>query len=370
MRSAGRGSGRRGRLVAVVVVMLVAAGPAATRAGERPDLGTARRRAEHLAQRIDGARGAAERLQRRVLDLAERVRELTDALDGSQARLGAAQRATASARQRYEGLRASLADRAVEAFVTLAPANDLAYLLGADSPDDMADRMTMLAWVQSEDERLAAAVEAEATALAAEEADLEEEAARGVRLLADLAAHRARMVAAFAEQQRQLELLESAGREAESLVDRLERRLAMRTGALPFGRWAELLLERIEAPACRDNLIVTVAWQANEFTEARWNPLATTHDMPRATVFNEVGVRNFVSLAQGLRATEETLVGGAATYGYGAILDALGRCAPAFETAETIRASAWCRGCSGGAYVTGLVPIVEAYFDRYVDLHG
>ena len=37
-------------------------------------------------------------------------------------------------------------------------------------------------------------------------------------------------------------------------------------------------------------------------------------------------------------------------------------------TAEAIRASAWCRGCSNGGYVTGLVPIVEPYFDRYTAL--
>jgi hypothetical protein len=39
-------------------------------------------------------------------------------------------------------------------------------------------------------------------------------------------------------------------------------------------------------------------------------------------------------------------------------------------TAEAIRASAWCRGCSNGGYVTALVPIVDRYFDRYTALHA
>ena len=96
-----------------------------------------------------------------------------------------------------------------------------------------------------------------------------------------------------------------------------------------------------------------MAWQANEFTQARWNPLATTHRMRRSTSFNEVGVQNYVSLTQGVRASSETLTGGATSYGY-----------------RAIRASAWCRGCSNGGYVTALVPIVERYFDRYTALHA
>jgi hypothetical protein len=129
-------------------------------------------------------------------------------------------------------------------------------------------------------------------------------------------------------------------------------------------------LEHLGAPTCRHNLVVVVAWQANEFTQARWNPLATTHRMARSTSFNDAGVQNYVSLTQGLRASGETLTGGATSFGYQAILDALGRCDDAMTTAEAIRASAWCRACSNGGYVTELVPMVQAYFDRYLTLHA
>jgi len=30
-----------------------------------------------------------------------------------------------------------------------------------------------------------------------------------------------------------------------------------------------------------------------------------------------------------------------------------------------VNASAWCRGCSGGAYLTGLIPLVRADPDAY-----
>ncbi len=114
-----------------------------------------------------------------------------------------------------------------------------------------------------------------------------------------------------------------------------------------------------------------MAWQANEFTQARWNPLATTHrDEAVDAASTTVGVQNYVSLTQGLRASAETLTGGARPSGIRRSstrsVDARG----AMKTADAIRASAWCRGCSNGGYVTELVPIVQAYFDRYVTRHA
>ena len=103
-----------------------------------------------------------------------------------------------------------------------------------------------------------------------------------------------------------------------------------------------------------------LAWQAQESTSARFNPLATTHVMPGATAFNSVGVRNFVTIAQGLEASRATLELPVDTYGYDGILSSLRACAPAETTAWYVNASAWCRGCSGGAYLTALIPLVRA----------
>jgi len=123
--------------------------------------------------------------------------------------------------------------------------------------------------------------------------------------------------------------------------------------------WAGAFLGRLGAPACGENLLIVVTWETAESTSAAFNPLATTRDMPGASDMNTVGVKHYVSLRQGLDASRDTLLLGAESYGYGAIVESLRRCASAEVTARAINASAWCRGCVGGAYITGLLPIVR-----------
>ena len=126
------------------------------------------------------------------------------------------------------------------------------------------------------------------------------------------------------------------------------------------GEWARLFLATIGAPICDDNVITLLAWQAQESTSARFNPLATTYSVPGATAFNGVGVRNYATVAQGLAATRATLELPVESYGYAAILASLRACAPAETSALAVNASAWCRGCSEGAYLTRLIPLVRA----------
>jgi hypothetical protein len=92
--------------------------------------------------------------------------------------------------------------------------------------------------------------------------------------------------------------------------------------------------------------------------------------MPGSTVFNSVGVRNYVSLDQGLAAARLTLQRGATTFGYGAVLASLDACNDAMATGQAINASSWCSGCTGGQYVIALIPVVEEYFDRYAGLQA
>jgi hypothetical protein len=129
-----------------------------------------------------------------------------------------------------------------------------------------------------------------------------------------------------------------------------------------------MLLRILGAPGCRDNRVVAVAWQVQEFTQAAWNPLATTHRMHGSTDFNSVGVQNYLSLEQGLQATKETIDHGWDVYGYGAIVRSLRACAPALATAHAIAASSWCPGCLGGNYVVGVVPKVDADLETYASL--
>lgn len=168
---------------------------------------------------------------------------------------------------------------------------------------------------------------------------------------------RARLVQRRAVLRRSLEDLEVAQSRLAAVVD-------PKTEPQPsvvdsYGTWARAFLDEIGAPGCRENLIAVVAWETQEGTAARWNPLATTYALPGAPAFNSVGVRDYATLAQGLRATVTTLREGSASYGYEAILDSLVGCRSAQQTADAIRASSWCSGCTQGRYVTGLIDLVR-----------
>jgi hypothetical protein len=132
-----------------------------------------------------------------------------------------------------------------------------------------------------------------------------------------------------------------------------------------YERWGERFLDEMEAPRCKDNRIVAIAWEVNEGTSAVWNPLATTYDLPGATNHNSVGVKNYESFAQGLDATRLTIKRGFSQYGYGEIVRRLQRCAPPMKTARAIKRSSWCGGCTNGRYVTGLIRTVKADYGAY-----
>ena len=152
----------------------------------------------------------------------------------------------------------------------------------------------------------------------------------------------------------------------DTMIRKAERGFSFVPGEpVTYEAWANGFLDRLDAPRCDENLLIVVAWETSESTAAAFNPLATTHAMEDATDMNPVGVKNYVSLDQGLDASRDTLTGGAESFGYGAILDRLRACAPAASTAAAINASAWCRGCTGGMYLTGLLPLVrDAYADH------
>lgn len=362
-----QGSGRR--IAAVLLTAATLAG-ATSAAGAKPPIEAARLRAHRLGRQVVDARASAAELQSRILSLASDVASARRALDRLQGRLVEAQHALATVQAEVDAVQGRLNDRARQAFMTLGPGASAAYLLGADSFADLMDRTVMLDSVQQADASLGAEVEAEAARMASAQTALERATGERSRLLSRIESRQTDLLSAFAAQQAALAQLAGQQLDAVRHVRTLERKIARRAGALPFGDWAYRFLDHLGAPTCRPNLVVVVAWQANEFTQARWNPLATTHPMARSTSFNGVGVQNYVSLTQGLRASAETLTGGATSFGYQAILDSLGRCDGAITTAETIRASAWCRGCANGGYVTELVPVVQAYFDRYLTLHA
>jgi hypothetical protein len=196
--------------------------------------------------------------------------------------------------------------------------------------------------------------------------------------MADLSAQRASASQAVADLRATLTDLDRTKDRIVALIAHLHREIQAQAiatvgtvfqgaGHVSYGSWAGAFLRTIGAPGCRSNLVVLVAWQYSEFTQAAWNPLADTLPMPGSTAFNSIGVQNYVSLEQGLDAVRHTLTNGP-TLGYPAIVSGLTSCSDAMTTAQAIRASAWCRGCAGGAYVTGVVPKIEADYELYARL--
>src|SRR5207302_3962481 len=76
---------------------------------------------------------------------------------------------------------------------------------------------------------------------------------------------------------------------------------------MTWPQWAALLLDRLHAPRCANNMIAVVAWEQQEGSRAGWNPLDTTYDLAGASAYNGVGVRNYPTVADGLDATVLTL---------------------------------------------------------------
>ncbi len=72
----------------------------------------------------------------------------------------------------------------------------------------------------------------------------------------------------------------------------------------------EKLLDNLKAPVTDENLKFLYAWRQAEGKAGKFNPFNTTHGMPGATNFNEVGVKNYRSMEDGLVATIKTLKNG------------------------------------------------------------
>src|SRR5436190_654880 len=171
----------------------------------------------------------------------------------------------------------------------------------------VADRERAVAGLAAAKARLDVRARALDGALAAQQATVQE-----------LRAAQEEQANALASEQAALAQLGQTRDRIVTLIARLKKRLHAEDVAavarafqgadhVSYGDWADLLLRIFDAPTCRENRVVVVAWQVQEFTQAAWNPLATTHRMPGSMDFNGAGVQDFVSLAQGLEATKETI---------------------------------------------------------------
>jgi peptidoglycan hydrolase CwlO-like protein len=252
-------------------------------------------------------------------------------------------------------------------------------LLSSTSMAEFGDRLAFAQAVGQSSVDLANQVAGAKALLDAQAEELGRLQAQQVQLLDDLNQARADKGKALVEQQQALAGLDRTKNSIVSLIVSLHRQLLAQEltgignafqgdGHISYGAWAGLFLKTMGVSGCHENKVVLVAWQYAEFTQAAWNPLATTHQMPGSTLFSSFGIQNFPSLDVGLQASKLTIDGGLDRYGYRAIVDALARCADAMTTARAVNASSWCRGCTYGMYVTGNIPKVEANYDVYAAL--
>jgi len=348
-------------------------------ANTEQQLADARDRLDSLENQLQADREAVDALETQLPSIKDEVQQAEAKYRELEAQLEQTRNQADDAGARYDVVQEQLNQIMREAYMGGA-AGTVGFLLGAESQADLSDRLDFLSAIASSNANLAA----EATQL---QSDLQDRGTAIQQLLKDkedvlrsLTDERASLQEATQQHKEALAQEEKTMNSLLDLVAELRQELNAADIAslqhtfqgeksVPYGQWADAFLaHELSAPTCRDNEVAMVAWQLNEGTSADWNPLATTYSMPGATSFNSIGVRNYTSLAQGLDATRLTLEKGSSTYLYKPIIANLRNCSPAMKTAEAINASSWCRGCTYGRYVTGLIDKVEANYNSYAQL--
>jgi peptidoglycan hydrolase CwlO-like protein len=358
--------------VALAVVMLWTAAPGA-RADPRTELEQARGLLSSLEQQISSEELVVRGLQTRLLDLTARLGQQEVDFGLIRREMRATESKLVAAEAELTSVRDQIGRRARHMYM-YGPLSWLDLLLGSRSQRDLAAYTGYAGRVLDHDARLADRAKRLGVELrdaqVGQERLLREEAVK----LAALRRERNEIQSVVFEQQERLDNLARTRATTQDLVRTLQGRIAAeslgpalraagRGMPITFGEWAEAFLGALGAPVSRPNQVAVVAWQTAEYTEATWNPLATTYAMPDTTVFNSHGVRNFNSKEQGIEASIRTLR--RPNRSYEPVIANLMAGTDAMATARAINASMWCRGCANGNYVIGLIPAVEAYYERY-----
>jgi hypothetical protein len=143
----------------------------------------------------------------------------------------------------------------------------------------------------------------------------------------------------------------------------------LKPGPVTYRRWAWAFLGALGAPTCSNNVRLVVSWETAESTSSRFNPLATTYWLPGAMTYGKSHIENYYSFAQGVQASRDTLIASPDSYNYAPVVDDLLTCAPTQRTANDIRASEWCHGCTGGSYLVAVLPSVREDWEGHESRH-
>ena len=377
-----RGTHRR-LLALCLAASAVVTGVATSHASTADRLDRARARLQALSGEIAAQSKAVQDAQSAAADAETRAAEADQALVPLIVHRVEVAKRVSEVQAELEAAQQRFNDAVVQAFIA-APgvqpgADTFAAVLDANSFEDLQDQLAFGEAAANVRAKAIQDVSALDQRLTTQGSTLDAliTAAQDVRARRDAALQEQQ--AALVREQQAMDALNKARTEIVALIDQLRAKLAPKDVQavaqafqgdhnISYGSWAGAFLQVMGAPRCHANLVVTIAWQAQEGTQADWNPLATTHVMDGSTDFNSVGVQNYRTLAQGLEATKETIENGWQQYGYGAVIRSMRDCADPLDTARAIAASSWCSGCAGGQYVIGIVPAVEASFETYSNL--
>jgi predicted nucleic acid-binding Zn-ribbon protein len=373
---------RIGRLAAVVLTLMLVTAPATgSTASPTSRLHVAQYRLSALTERITSEEAQGRALEDHLAELDARIADARSRVAGIDAELAATRHQMDAAATKLQSLQRRLDAIAQSLFmqgVGSLQASVLGQLVGTSSIGDLDDLLTYAQALGQSDVDLADRIGNLKVELGFQASELQRLRTDQQQLMAELSAERATAAQAVADERAALAELDRTKTQIVDLIAHLHQEIRAQAlvsvgtafqgpGHVSYGAWAGALLRTIGAPGCRSNLVAIVSWQYSEFTQAAWNPLADTLPMPGSTAFNSIGVQNYVSLAQGLEAIRHTLTNGP-TLGYPAIVSALRGCAGAMTTAQAINASAWCRGCAEGHYVTGVIAKVDANYELYAAL--
>ena len=342
-------------------------------ADTRTKIATAQQQLRTLEARIASGQASLaamhDSLRASVVQVAE-SRRLYDAI---QAQLLISRRDTARVEARYRSIKDQINKVAVGAYVG-GPASGGIQSFDPVSITDASDAMQYVSSIVDHNAVLAEEAQQLANELKTRATQEATVMAHRATALTQLQSDQNALLQQLFQQQTELASLAQARAQVATLLVQLRKQLRAEEIAaaelalmhsVTFGKWATAFLGSIGAPIEHNNLVVMVAWQTAEFTSAKWNPLATTYPMPGSTYYNGSGVRNYVSLQQGLQATKETL--SRSGLGYEPIMSDLAHNADPMDTARAINASMWCGGCADGQYVVDLIPSVEQHYDSYAN---
>ncbi|HEY1331273.1 MAG TPA: hypothetical protein VGH10_07355 [Actinomycetota bacterium] len=369
-----------GRAAAIALIVAVFAGIASSASADTNSrLERARSQLAALSAQAKSEVATLARVQNQMGVMQNKVDAARARAESTAATLTQVQAQLQQAQADYDSLQGRLDALARDAYMQ-GPGSGIEAILGASSLSDLNDRVEYVQAISQNDATLAHQAAGLAASLSQQQADLDGLLASRSQALTEIASQQEQLNTVLEQQQAAVDALNATRDRVVSLIASLQATLRAQAlsqfgvtfqgsgGHATYGNWAGMFLQTMGAPTCHSNLVVVVAWQVSEGTQAAWNPLATTYDMPGATPFNSAGVKNYASLQQGLDATRLTIVNGAPAYHYGPIVSNLKACSDPAATAQAINASSWCRGCAGGHYVTGNVAAVEANYDTYAAL--